>query len=136
MFLDLLHFGDGRQAINYFMLCLFALLGTLQFVALGYHRRDLIWLHGRASVLLSISLIVASFVWFFVTDQEIFIPGLAGGELFTIFILALLLAVPITRLLAFVTSQMMAWQHHPQAMRRLLRRRWATSHPKEKEPLA
>lgn len=134
MLLDLLHFGEGTQAIHYFVLCFFALLGTLQFVALRYRRRDLMWLDGRIGIALSISLILASFIWFFITDQEIFIPGLAGGELFTIFFLAFLLAVPITRALAFVACQIVAWQHHPQAMRHL-RRRWATAHPKEKEPI-
>ncbi len=135
MLLDLLHFGEGPQAIHYFTLCFFALLGTLQFVALRYHRRDLLWLNGQIGTVLSLLIIVASFAWFFVTDQEIFIPGLAGGELFTIFILAFLLAVPLTRMLAFLACQIVAWQHHPQAMRRVLRRRWTTAHPKEKEPL-
>lgn len=135
MFLDLLHFGDGPQAFNYFVLCFFALLGTLQFVALRYHRRDLMWLDGHIGIALSILLILASFVWFFITDQEIFIPGLAGGELFTLFMLAFLLVVPITRMLAFGSNQIGAWQRHPQAMRRLLRRRWTASHSKEKEPI-
>jgi len=101
----LLHFGDGPQAINYFILCLVALLGTLQFVAIRYRRRDLIWLDGQPGIFLSMLLIAGSFIWFFVTDQEIFIPGLAGGELFTLFAIALILAAPITRVVAFALAR-------------------------------
>ncbi len=43
MFFDLLHLGDGKQALNYFVLCFFAILGALQLVAAKYHRRDLLW---------------------------------------------------------------------------------------------
>ena len=103
MFFNLLHFGDGPQAINYFILCFFAILGAIQFVAIRYDRRDLKWLDGQAGSATSILLIVGSFIWFFVTDKEIFIPGLAGGELFALFIVAFILAIPITRMLVFVS---------------------------------
>lgn len=105
MFFDLLHFGDGPQAINYFILCFFAILGAIQFAAIRYDRRDLKWLDGQAGSVTSILLIAGSFVWFFVTDKEIFIPGLAGGELFTIFMIAFITAVPLTRLLVLVVAQ-------------------------------
>lgn len=106
MLFDLLHFGDGPQAINYFILCFFAILGTLQFVAIRYNRRDLIWLGGQAGIALSMVLIAGSFIWFFATDKEIYIPGLAGGELFTIFVFAIALTVPTTRALAFVFASL------------------------------
>lgn len=108
MFLDLLHFGDGPQAINYFIFCFGAILGTIQAVAVRYTRRDLIWLDGTAGYWLGATLVGASFVWFFATDQEIFIPGLAGGELFTIFVAALIIAVPATRIVAFVLARIKA----------------------------
>jgi len=113
MFFDLLHLGDGKQALNYFFLCFFAILGALQLVAAKYHRRDLLWTNSAIGAFL----IVASFMWFFVTDQEIFIPGLAGGELFTIFIVAFILATPITRALAW-----------------LVQSKRVTQLPREKEP--
>jgi hypothetical protein len=103
--LDLLHFGDGPQAINYFILCFFAILGAIQFVAIRYDRRDLKWHDGQAGIATSTALIVGGFVWFFITDKEIFIPGLAGGELFTIFVAAFAIAVPTTRVLAIVFTQ-------------------------------
>lgn len=105
MLFDLLHFGDGSQAINYFILCFFAILGALQFVAIRYDRRDLKWLAGPAGSATSLLLIAGSFVWFFMTDKEIFIPGLAGGELFTIFMVAFITAVPTTRVLVWVIAQ-------------------------------
>lgn len=127
MLFDLLHFGDGPQAINYFILCFFALLGTIQFVAIRYDRRDLKWLDRQWGVASSILLIAGSFVWFFVTDQEIFIPGLAGGELFTLFTAAFILAIPITRGLTWV-----ARANPGKHIERLLRPR--IRNHKEKEP--
>ena len=101
MFFDLLHFGDGPQGVNYFIFCFFAICGTIQWVALRYNRHDLIWLDGQVGYAVSAAFIAGSFVWFFITDQEIFIPGLAGGELFTVFIVAFILAIPVTRTGAF-----------------------------------
>jgi hypothetical protein len=108
VFFDLLHFGDGPQAFNYFVFSFFAILGTLQFVAVRYARHDLLWFEGRFGYALGIGLVVGSFVWFFVTDKEIFIPGLAGGELFTIFVAAFIAAVPVTRLGALVVKAVQA----------------------------
>ena len=105
MFFDLLHFGDGPQAINYFVFCLGAILGTIQMVAVRYARRDLQWFDGSAGSWLGAILVGASFIWFFVTDQEIFIPGLAGGELFTIFVSAFIIAIPLTRIVAWVVAR-------------------------------
>lgn len=122
MFFDLLHFGNGPQAINYFILCFFAILGTIQFVAIRYHRHDLRWIDGPVGVALSGTLIGGSFIWFFVTDQEIFIPGLAGGELFTLFIVAFILAIPISRGLAFVSWRAAEWQSNSQV-------EWRLPHP-------
>ena len=121
MIFDLLHFGDGPQAINYFIFCLVAILGTLQAVAVRYARGDLVWFEGQGGYGLSALMIVGSFIWFFVTDKEIFIPGLAGGELFTIFVVAFIVAVPITRLVAFAFARIRALT-------------LARTNPSEKEP--
>jgi hypothetical protein len=104
MFLNILHFGAGPQAVNYFVFCLAAILGTIQGVAVRYGRSDLVWLAERAGYAFSALMVAGSFVWFFMTDQEIFIPGLAGGELFTLFVAALVVAIPLTRIVAFFAA--------------------------------
>lgn len=108
MFLNLLHFGSGPQALNYFLFCLAAILGTIQGVAVFYARYDLLWFQGRLGYVFSLLTVMSSFVWFFLTDQEIFIPGLAGGELFTLFVAAFVVAVPVTRVVAFFTARVRA----------------------------
>ena len=97
MLFDLLHFGSGYQAVHYFLFCFMAIIGTLQGVAIRYNRRDLIWIEERGGYVFGVLTVSASFLWFFLTDEEIFIPGLAGGELFILFIAARLAAVPVTR---------------------------------------
>ena len=105
MFLNLLHLGAGTQAVNYFVFCLTAILGTIQGVAVRYRRTDLVWLEERPGYALGALMAAGSFVWFFMTDREIFIPGLAGGELFTLFVTALLVAIPLTRMVAYVAAR-------------------------------
>lgn len=109
MLFDLLHFGDGPQAVHYFFLCLVAILGIIQGVAARYARRDLIWMEGQVGYGLCALLVAGSFVWFFVTDEDIFIPGLAGGELFSIFVAAFIAAVPVTRIVAFALARVRAF---------------------------
>ena len=115
---------DGLQAIHYFIHCLVAIIGTIQAVAVRYGRHDLVWIAERGGYWFGGTLIISSFVWFFLVDEEIFIPGLAGGELFAVFVAALLIAVPITRVVNAA----------------LVRLRWLAALPKaperEKEPLA
>ncbi|MDE3091964.1 MAG: hypothetical protein KGJ80_21535 [Chloroflexota bacterium] len=108
MFFDLLHFGSGSQALNYFLFCFAAILGTIQSVAVHYKRLDLMWFEGHFGYGFSLLTVAGSFVWFFLTDREIFIPGLAGGELFTLFIVAFLAAVPVTRAIALVAARVRA----------------------------
>jgi hypothetical protein len=119
---DLLHFGTGTQAAHYFTFCLVAILGTLQAVAARYQRRDLMWLEGPAGYLLSALCIGGGFAWFFLTDDEIFAPGLAGGELFAVFAAAFFAAVIFTRMLAFGLNRMRSLAPAPRTQR-------------EKEPL-
>lgn len=109
MVFDLLHFGDGPQAIHYFIFCFGAILGIIQGVAVRYSRRDLLWTEGQVGYGLCALLIAGSFVWFFVTDEEIFIPGLAGGELFTIFVAAFIVAIPVTRVVSFALARIRAF---------------------------
>jgi hypothetical protein len=123
MFFNLLHFGSGPQAVNYFILCLAAILGTIQGVAVRYNRSDLVWLDGRRGYVFSALTVTSGFVWFFLTDRQIFIPGLAGGELFTLFIAAFVVAVPVTRMVALFAARVSALVAAPRIT------------PQEKEPL-
>jgi hypothetical membrane protein len=119
MFLNLLHFGAGTQALHYFIFCLTAILGTIQGIAVRYRRSDLVWLEERPGYALSALTVAGSFV---MTDREIFIPGLAGGELFTLFVTALFVAIPLTRTVAYIAARV-----------RLVAAAPARS-PREKEP--
>ncbi|MBI5304839.1 MAG: hypothetical protein HY868_22075 [Chloroflexi bacterium] len=116
-FLDLLHFGTGTQAINYFVFCFFAILGVIQGVAAHYQRRDLMWLDINLGYALGAAMIVCGFGWFFTTDQEIFIPALAGGEFFALFVGAVILAVPTTRVVAFALARLRAFAPAPKPTR-------------------
>ena len=107
-FFGLVNIISIDQAIHYLAFCFIGILGAIQFAAVRYHRADLVWLEGRNGYVLSATFLVGGFFWFFVTDQEIFIPGLAGGEFFTIFALALGGAVPVARIVAFVMARMRA----------------------------
>jgi hypothetical protein len=124
MFLDLLHFGSGLQAVHYFFFCLAGILGAIQGVAVHDHRADLLWLEGCRGYVLGALMIAGGYAWFFLVDQKIFIPGLAGGELFTLFAAAFVVAVPFTRMVAFFAARARA----PAVARKRAAR--------EKEPLA
>ncbi len=103
---DLLHFGTGLQAVHYLIFCFIAILGTLQMIAARFNRRDLMWFDGRGGYVVGGTAVAASFIWFFIVDDEIFTPGLAGGELFLLFIVPFVIAVPITRLVALVVHRL------------------------------
>lgn len=103
--MELLHFNSPAQAIHYFILCLALILGVIQVSAARSNRHDLLWFDARASLLFGALCIPASFVWFFLTDEEIFIPGLAGGELIAIFLAAFFAGVPLARAIAFVFAR-------------------------------
>ncbi len=105
MFLDLLHFGSGSQALHYFVACLIAVTGTLQWVAARYCLRDLLWFEGRAGYVIGPLAILGGLGWFFVVDDQVFIPGLAGGELFLIFASAFFASVSLTRLINAVLAR-------------------------------
>lgn len=88
--------------LNYFALCLFACLGTLQWSAARNNRLELSLL-GRAGFGLSGQVIgaivvLAAFGWFFAATPGLFIEGLAGGELSLLFGAGAVWALLITRL--------------------------------------
>ncbi len=99
MLTDLLHFGSGTQAMHYYLACFGAILGTLQWVAARYDRRELKWFKGSAGFWLGPLAIAASLGWFLIADDQVFVPGLAGGELFLVFMVALWTAISCARLI-------------------------------------
>ncbi len=105
-FIELLHFGTGTQAVHYFLFCLVAVLGTLQAVAARYQNCDLLWFEGRVGYLLGMLAVAGGFAWFFLVDEEIFTPGLAGSELFIVFAGASLAALVVTRIVAFALNRL------------------------------
>ncbi len=110
---ELLHFGTGMQAIHYFIFCLVAILGTLQAVAARYRNCDLLWFDGGIGYLLGLLGVAGGFAWFFLTDDEIFTPGLAGAELFVVFAGAFLVAVIVARMVAFCLNRLRALSTMP-----------------------
>lgn len=106
--MELFHFGSGTQAVHYFIWCFVATLGTLQGVATRYRRRDLAWFEGRGGYVFGALAFLGGPVWFFWVDEEAFYPGLAGAELFAVFIAAFLSAVYCTRFIAMLLPRMRA----------------------------
>ena len=87
---------------NYFILCFVACLGILQWTAARKYtpvlsllgRRGL----GRPGQGIGLFLVCGSFGWFFAVTPGLFAPGLAGGELSSLFVTAGLCALLVTRL--------------------------------------
>ncbi len=103
--MELLHFDSPTQAMNYFILCFTSILGVIQLSAARSGRRKLLWLDERASTFLGSCAIATSFVWFFMTEEGTFIPGLAGGEMIALFATAFATAVPISRAVAILFAR-------------------------------
>jgi hypothetical protein len=87
---------------NYFILCFVSCLGTLQWAAAHNHKPALSllgrWGLGWAGKAVGLLLIGGSFSWFFAFTPNLFAPGLAGGELSTLFVAGGLCALLVTRL--------------------------------------
>jgi hypothetical protein len=91
---------------NYFIFCFVACLGILQWAAARNHKPTLSLLSrrglGRLGQGLGLFLVCGSFGWFFTVTPGLFTPGLAGGELSTLFVAAGLCTLLVTRLAAIV----------------------------------
>ncbi|MBI1880694.1 MAG: hypothetical protein HYR94_21165 [Chloroflexi bacterium] len=87
---------------NYFILCFVACLGTLQWAAARHHKAAISllgrWGLGRLGQGVGLLLVGASFTWFFATTPGLLTPGLAGGELSTLFVAGGLSALGVARL--------------------------------------
>jgi hypothetical protein len=87
---------------NYFILCFVAGLGTLQWAAARHHKVGISllgqWGLGRLGQAVGLLLVGVSFAWFFAVTPGLFSPGLAGGELSTLFAAGGLSALTVARL--------------------------------------
>jgi hypothetical protein len=104
--MEILHFDSLTQAANYFVLCFISILGVIQLSAARSGRDKFLWFDERASTLLGGFAAAASFVWFFMIEEGIFIPGLAGGEMIALFAAAYVTAVPISRAVAILFARL------------------------------
>src|SRR5581483_7084097 len=112
----LLMWGEGSLTPNYILFCLIGSLGTLQFVAGTYARRDLTFLPRRAAQSLGILLVVFAFAWFFTVQPDLYIPGLAGGEFVVYALIGFIGAYLISR---SATAVMRSFTGAPRAIDRL-----------------
>ncbi|GIK41492.1 MAG: hypothetical protein BroJett011_53250 [Chloroflexota bacterium] len=87
---------------NYFILCFIACLGALQWAAARNHKPAISflgpWGLGRLGRGVGGLLVCASLTWFFSTTPGLFTPGLAGGELSSLFVAGGLSALLVARL--------------------------------------
>lgn len=102
-FFGLLMLGEANLSLDYILFCGIGSFGALQFVAGKYERTDLTCLPSRAAQIFGALLVVFSFVWFFTVREDLFIPGLAGGEFLIYALVAFLGSYILARLLGIVS---------------------------------
>jgi hypothetical protein len=99
MVIWILNFGEGPLAVNYLIFTTIASLGTLQFVAARARLIGLMLFPPQISKWIGMVLVAGAYLWFFTVQPDLFIPGLAGGEFFTLFLmgfgLGLLIAIAL-----------------------------------------
>ncbi len=107
MVIGILNFGEGSLAVNYLIFATVASLGVLQFVAGRGRLVGLMPLPAKPSMWLGLALIIGAYGWFFTIQPDFLIPGLAGGELFTLFLIGFLLALLIAGALGMVAQRVL-----------------------------
>lgn len=102
----LLNFVSSYLALSYLTFAILVTLGALQFVAThqGWQGLSLLDCSGRKAVgyALSVTLVVAGYVWFFLTRREIFSPGPAGAELMVLFSAASFISLSVSLMAASI----------------------------------
>ncbi len=107
MVIGILNFGNGSLAVNYLVFSTVASLGVLQFVAGRGRLVGLMLLPAKPSMWLGVALVIGAYGWFFTIQPDLLIPGLAGGELFTLFLIGFLLALLIAGGLGTVAQRVL-----------------------------
>jgi hypothetical protein len=106
MVIWILNFGEGLLGVNYLIFTTLASLGVLQFVAGRGRLVGLILFSSRLSKWLGVALVAGAYVWFFAFQPDLLIPGLAGGELFTLFLVGFVLALLISVALGIMANRL------------------------------
>lgn len=112
----ILNFGEGMLAVNYLIFAAAASLGMLQFVAGRERLVGLTILPGKITSRLGLFLLAVAYVWFFAVQPDLFIPGLAGGEFFTLFAAGFALAVLISIILGIIRNRIAALVASPRGV--------------------
>ncbi len=118
MVIGLLNFGEGLLALNYLIFCTVASLGVLQFVAGRARLVGLMVLPAQWSRWLGAVVVVSAYVWFFSVQPDLFIPGLAGGEFFTLFAIGFLLALALALAFGVIPNRVLPRPAFPQPFKR------------------
>lgn len=93
-------------AWGYFIAVTFGVMGALQIVAIQAKREDLRWLPPQMGALVGMLFISGAIGWFYAIHYRlIFVPGPAGLELMVLFGSGTIVAVWVTRLLAWAVRQ-------------------------------
>ncbi len=106
MVIGILNFGEGLLWLNYLICCAIASLGALQIVAAQARLVGLMVFPVTVTRWLGIALVVGAYAWFFTVQPDLFIPGLAGGEFFALFILGFGIAVVVALTLGVLANQL------------------------------
>ncbi len=116
MVIGILNFGEGSLPLNYLIFCCIASLGAIQIAAAQARLVGLLLLPIRYSRMLGVVLIVGSYIWFFAIQPDLFIPGLAGGELFTLFFIGFGIGVLLSLGFGIISNRMFARRtvHQPE----------------------
>jgi hypothetical protein len=108
MVIGILNFGEGLLWLHYLVFCIVASLGALQIAAAHARMVGLMLLTPRLSGWLGLALGVGAYVWFFTIQPDLFIPGLAGGELFTLFLGGFVVALVLALALGILSNRLLA----------------------------
>ena len=116
MVIGILNFGEGLLPLTFLVMVTVASLGAIQIAAAQARLIGLLLLPIAYSRWLGAGLVAGSYIWFFSVQPGLFIPGLAGGELFTLFLIGFGLSVLIS--LGFVALAIVACAAMPRMLSR------------------
>ncbi|MGE5141231.1 MAG: hypothetical protein ACM3JD_17320, partial [Rudaea sp.] len=106
MVIGILYFGEGTLAIGYLLFCALASLGILQIVASRTRLVGLSIVPPPFTGWLGAVIVALAYGGFFYLQPDLFIPGLAGGELFILCLAGFVIALCLTLGLGILSSRL------------------------------